>query len=222
MTWLGFTAVFALFFATHSVPVRPRVRVVLVRYLGPREFTLAYSALSPVMLAAIIVATGRAPYVQLWPQAIWQHHIVIVGMFVVCVILAFSLESPNPFSFGGARNDRFDSSCPGILRWLRHPILAAITLWASLHLLPNGDLAHVLLFGIFAIFAVLARSLIDRRKKTELELESWESFQSEFKRSSHTLFLAFSSEFFKRLAIAVILFVTLVLLHTDLIGVAIL
>lgn len=222
MTWLGFTAVFALFFATHSVPVRPRVRAALVRYLGPRGFTSAYSALSLVMLAVIIVAADRAPYVQLWAQAIWQHYIVTAGMFVVCLIIAFSLGRPNPFSFGGAQNDRFDPTRPGIVRWLRHPILVALTLWASLHLLPNGDLAHVLLFGVFAIFAVLGSLLIDRRKKREVGLEPWERLQSEIKRSSHTLYLAFSAEIFKRLAIAVVLFVALILLHPVLIGVGIL
>ena len=222
MTWLGFAAIFVLFFATHSVPVRPRVRAALVRSLGSRGFTLAYSALSLIMLAAVIFAAGRAPYVQLWPQAIWQYHVAIVGMFVVCLILAFSVGRPNPFSFGGAQNDRFDPAHPGIVGWLRHPILAALTLWASLHLLPNGDLAHVMLFGVFAIFAVLGRTLIDRRKTREMGLEPWERLQSEIKRSSQTLSFAFSVEFFKRLASAVVLFVSLILLHPVLIGVGIL
>lgn len=222
MTWLGFTGVFALFFATHSIPVRPRVRAALVRYLGNRGFTLAYSTLSLVMLAAIIVTAGRAPYVKLWPQAIWQHYIVIAGMFVVCLILAFSVGRPNPFSFGGAQNDRFDPAHPGIVQWLRHPILTALTLWASLHLLPNGDLAHVLLFGVFAIFAVLGRTLIDRRKTREMGPELWRRLQSEIKKSSHRPSLAFSTGFFKRLVGAVVFFVALILLHPVLIGVGVL
>jgi uncharacterized membrane protein len=58
---------------------------------------------------------------------------------------------------------------------MRHPVLVALALWASLHLLPNGDLAHVLLFGIFALFAVLGRGLIDRRKKREMTPTLWQA-----------------------------------------------
>mgnify|MGYP001058188518 CR=1 FL=1 len=222
MTWLGFTAVFALFFATHSVPLRPRVRATLEHYLGPRVFTLAYSSLSLVMLAATIMSAGHAPYVQLWPQAIWQHYTVIAGMFVFCLILAFSLGRPNPFSFGGTQNDLFDPAQPGIVGWLRHPILAALTLWASLHLLPNGNLAHVLLFGVFTIFAVLGSPLIDRRKKREMKIETWDRLQSEIRSSSRMPSTALCAEFFKRLAGAIALFVILILLHPVLIGVSVL
>lgn len=108
MSWLQFAAIIGLFFLTHTLPVRPRVRSILVNIAGPRGFTAAYSALSLLMLSAVIAAAAHAPYVLLWPQAQWQHHIVIIGMFVVCLILAFSLGQPNPFSFGGARNERFD------------------------------------------------------------------------------------------------------------------
>ena len=73
---------------------------------------------------------------------------VHLGMFAVCLILALSIARPNPFSFGGAQNARFDPARPGIVRWVRHPILLSLALWAGLHLLPNGDLSHVILFGV--------------------------------------------------------------------------
>jgi uncharacterized membrane protein len=44
-------------------------------------------------------------------------------------------------------------------------LLLALSLWAVGHMLPNGDLAHVILFGSFAGFAVLGALLIDRRKR---------------------------------------------------------
>jgi uncharacterized membrane protein len=89
-------------------------------------------------------------------------------MLPVCVMLALSIARPNPFSFGGARNDRFDPARPGIVRWSRHPLLVALALWAGAHLVPNGDLAHVFLFGTFAVFALLGGHLIDRRKRREM------------------------------------------------------
>ena len=86
----------------------------------------------------------------------------------VCLILALSIGRPNPFSFGGARNDQFDPARPGIVRLSRHPLLAALALWAAAHVVPNGDLAHVILFGTFAAFALLGGRLIDRRKRREM------------------------------------------------------
>lgn len=173
MSWLGYAGVFVAFFATHSVPLRPALRVPLVVWLGQRGFGVAYSVLSIGMLALLIHAAGRAPFVLLWPTMPWHYHVVQAGMLLVCVILALSVGWPNPFSFGGARNDRFDPDRPGIVRVLRHPILAALALWAGLHLLPNGDLAHVLLFGTLGVFALLGRRLVDRRKQRDLGKDAW-------------------------------------------------
>jgi len=173
MGWIEFAAVFAVFFLTHSIPVRPAVKSRLVAVVGARGFGLGYSALSLAMLALLIWAAGEAPYVQLWPQMPWQRHAVHLGMLAVCLIAALSIARPNPFSFGGAQNDRFDPQSPGIVRWTRHPILLVLGLWAGLHLLPNGDLAHVILFGVLGGFAVAGRALIDRRKRRVLGTQRW-------------------------------------------------
>ncbi len=173
MTWAGFAGIFALFFATHSVPVRPSIKSRITAKIGPRGFGISYSILSIGMLTLLIWSAGKAPYVELWPQAVWQRHVVHLGMLIVCLILAFSIGRPNPFSFGGARNDRFDPTRPGIVRITRHPILLALALWAGLHLLPNGDLAHVLLFGVLGSFAIVGRALINRRKRREMGAGRW-------------------------------------------------
>lgn len=174
MTWAGFAGVFALFFATHSIPVRPAIKSRITARIGTLGFGVGYSILSITMLALLIWAAGQAPFVELWPQMPWHRHIVHLGMLAVCLILAFSVARPNPFSFGGSHNDRFDPARPGILRLTRHPILAALALWAGLHLLPNGDLAHALLFGVLGGIAVAGRSLINRRKRREMGTENWE------------------------------------------------
>ncbi len=173
MTWLGYAGVFAAFLVTHSLPLRPRIRAGLARLLGARGFGVVYSVLSVGMLAMLIHAAGRAPFVMLWPMQPWHAHATQSGMLLVCIILALSIGRPNPFSFGGVRNDRFDPDRPGIVRVLRHPILAALVLWAGVHLLPNGDLAHVLLFGTLGGFAVVGHRLIDRRKQREMGVETW-------------------------------------------------
>jgi len=177
MGWAEFVAAYGMFFLSHSVPVRPPVRGWLQARLGPSGFTLAYSVLSLAALAWLIGAAGRAPHVVLWHWAPWQAHVPIAVMGPVCLILALSLARPNPFSFGGARNHLFDPARPGIVRWSRHPLLLALALWAGAHAVPNGDLAHVILFGTFAGFALVGGRLIDRRKRREMG-EAWQRLQA--------------------------------------------
>jgi uncharacterized membrane protein len=93
-------------------------------------------------------------------------------MLPVCLILALAVGRPNPFSFGGVRNDAFDPARPGIVRLTRHPVLLALAIWAFAHVVPNGDLAHGLLFGTFAVFALVGGRLVDRRKRREMG-EDW-------------------------------------------------
>jgi len=166
--WIEFAAAFAAFFVSHALPVRSPLRPWLHARLGRRGFTLAYSALSLCVLGWLIGAAGRAPHVPLWEWAMWQKLVPLAIMLPVCLILALSVARPNPFSFGGARNDRFDPARPGIVRLTRHPLLLALALWAAAHVVPNGDLAHVVLFGTFAGFAAVGGHLVDRRKRREM------------------------------------------------------
>lgn len=168
MGWIEFGIAFAIFFLTHAVPVRPPMRPWLQARLGQGGFTLVYSALSLGVLAWLIGAAGRAPFVPLWSWAPWQGHVTLALMLPVCLILALAIARPNPFSFGGAGNARFDPARPGLVRLTRHPLLLALALWGGAHLLPNGDLAHVLLFGSFAGFALLGGRIVDRRKRRDL------------------------------------------------------
>jgi len=168
MGWLEFGLAWVAFFITHSLPLRTPFRPWLQRWLGRRGFTVFYSALSLAVLTWLIGAAGRAPFVPLWDWAPWQARVPLAVMLPVCLILALSLGRPNPFSFGGARNERFDPARPGIVWLTRHPLLLVLALWATAHVVPNGDLAHVLLFGTFAIFAALGIRLVDRRRQREL------------------------------------------------------
>ncbi len=174
MAWAEFAFAFAIFFASHSIPVRPPVKPWLVQRLGAAGFSLLYSVLSLAVLAWLILAAGRAPFVQIWPWAPWQSQVTLVLMLPACLLLAASVARPNPFSFGGRANETFDPAHPGVVRWTRHPLLAALALWAVAHIVPNGDLAHLILFGSFAAFAVLGGRLVDRRKRREMG-EAWQA-----------------------------------------------
>lgn len=49
-----------------------------------------------------------------------------------------------------------------VLRGLRHPMATGFILWAIAHLLVNGDLASILLFGGLLIWTVVAIRIINR------------------------------------------------------------
>lgn len=175
--WGEYAAAWAVFLLTHAVPIRPAVKPCLVARLGRAGFGLAYSALSVGVLVWLIAAAARAPFVELWPRAEWQNHITLGAMALACLILALALGRPNPFSFGGWHYDRFDPARPGVVGLLRHPVLAALLLWSLGHLAPNGDLAHGLMFGGFALFALPDMKMIDRRRRREMGTEVWHELQ---------------------------------------------
>ena len=175
MSWAAYAGIFVLFLLSHSVPLRPAIKGRLVALFGARAFGMMYGLVSLGGLALLIWAAGQAPFVLLWPQMPWQRPVVYLGMLVACLILAMTLGRPNPFSFGGRNNDHFLPQRAGIVRWVRHPVLAALALWAGVHLLPNGDLAHVILFGVLGGFAVIGRALINRRKQREMGQAAWQA-----------------------------------------------
>lgn len=219
MGWSEFILAFLVFFLSHLIPVRPPVRPWLVGHLGQTGFTAVYSALSVAILGWIIAAAGRAPYVALWDRAAWQTHVPLTAMGIVCLIVALSLGRPNPFSFGGAHNDRFDPAHPGIIRYLRHPLLAALAIWALAHMVPNGDLAHVIVFGVFALFALLGQSLITRRRKRELG-PRWQQLNNAVRAAPLLTAPASVSGAVLRIALGVALYIGLIALHPWLFGVS--
>jgi uncharacterized membrane protein len=218
MGWLEIAAAYAAFFLTHSVPVRPPFRPALQAALGPRGFTLAYSALSVAVLAWLIGAAGRAPFVPLWDWAPWQVYVPLVVMLPVCLILSLAIARPNPFSFGGARNAMFDPARPGIVRLHRHPLLLALALWSAAHAVPNGDLAHLILFGTFAIFAVLGTRLVDRRRQREMG-KSWPELHDTVARTPIWP-PSLTGGDASRLVAGLVLYAALIWLHPAVIGVS--
>lgn len=219
MGWLEFTAAFIAFFVTHRVPLRPTVREGLVTALGDRGFLIAYSMVSLLMLWWLISAAGRAPHIALWPYAPWQTWVPVIAMMLVCLLLSFGVARPNPLSFGGARNAQFDPEYPGVTRWIRHPVLAALALWAGAHLVPNGDLAHVVLFALFAGFAMMGMLLIDRRKQREMG-QRWCRLRAQV---ADGLWLPRPKSwrgFTFRLTAAVLVYAVLVILHPLMLGVS--
>ncbi|KIZ39801.1 MULTISPECIES: NnrU family protein [Rhodopseudomonas] len=224
--WAEFVAAFAVFLLSHAVPTRPSVRAVLVKALGERGFLLAYSGVSVIILAWLIAAAGRAPVVVLWPFAHWQMWAPNLAMPLACMLAAFGVGAANPLSFGGHPNRRFDPAHPGIIGVVRHPLLWAIALWSGSHVVPNGDLAHVFLFGVFALLAFAGMVVIDRRKRRQFGAEAWTNMTQ---RTSFWPFAALIRRRWrprvlridpKRIAIGLLAWLVLLLAHPPLIGVS--
>jgi uncharacterized membrane protein len=170
--WGEFLAALALFAAAHAVPARPAVRRCLVGRVGERAYVALYSALSVALFGWVVAAAGRAPHVALWSYAPWQAWAPNLAMPAACLLVAFGANAANPLSFGGGAGP-FDPDRPGVAGVARHPLLAAIALWAAAHAVPNGDLAHLVLFGGSAAASVAGMAAIDRRRRREMGGEAW-------------------------------------------------
>ena len=155
----------------------------------------------------------------LWDWASWQAQVPLVVMLPACLILALAIGRPNPFSFGGARNDHFDPAQAGIVRLTRHPLLLVLSLWALAHVVPNGDLAHVILFGVFAIFAAFGGRLVDRRRQREMGAE-WRSLRTEVTSSAGNARPVSWAGVIVRVVTGVALYVGLIWVHPWLFGVS--
>jgi uncharacterized membrane protein len=224
--WSEMVAALAAFFASHIIPARPPVRRWLRTHLGGLVYMALYSALSLAILAWLVIAANRAPYVEIWPFAPWQLWVPNIVMPVACLLIAFGVAAPNPFSIAGRRVERFDPDRPGVTAATRHPLIWGLTLWAVAHLVPNGDLAHVILFGLFALFGLMGMVTLDRRRQREWGGEEWR------RRSARTSFLLFTALIsgktkltelpadWRRILAAAALYLALLLSHRALIGVS--
>ncbi len=155
------------FVASHAIPANPRLRGPLVARLGKPLYMVLYSLLSLAVIAWIAMAYRDAPVVELWPQAPWTRWVPFLLMLPASLLLAAGLATPNPFSLGrGAKG--FDFQRPGILRLTRHPFLWGLTLWAGAHLVPNGDLASLILFGLLLALPLLGMLAFERRRRAAL------------------------------------------------------
>ncbi len=171
--WGEMTLALTAFFASHVAPARPAIRRSLRAHLGDVAYGAIYSLVSLAILGWLIVAARDAPHVQLWDFELWQLWIPNIVMPFVCILTAFGVAAPNPFTIAGRNSASFDPERPGIAGITRHPLLWAITLWALAHMAPNGDLAHLLLFGLFAVFGVVGMAALDGRKRNQRGTALW-------------------------------------------------
>jgi len=137
-----------LFLGVHSISiVSYRWRDAMVEKVGHGAWRALHSLVSVVGLALIAYGFGRAREnpVILYVAPIWVRDTMIMVMPVVFPIA-------------------FAAYLPGLISAvLKHPLLVAVKLWATLHLLVNGSLVDVVLFGSVLAWAVVDRISLKRR-----------------------------------------------------------
>ncbi|SFJ23365.1 NnrU family protein [Albimonas pacifica] len=161
---LEFALAFAAFLAAHVVPAASGLRTAAVARLGRRAWVIGYSLVSVGLLAWLVSAAARAPYVELWAPGRAAALAPFAAMPLACVLLVAGAGRANPVSVS-FRGGAADAARPGVLAITRHPILWAFALWGGSHALANGDLVSVVMFGGFALFALVGMRGLERRAR---------------------------------------------------------
>lgn len=137
-----------LFLGVHSVSIVSATgRNQLVKKIGegPWKGLYALAALAGLVLIVVGYSAARETPVLLYTLPNGFRHLAALLMLPVFVLLLAAY-------------------LPGrIQRAAKHPMLLAVKFWALAHLLANGTLADVLLFGGFLVWAVVDRISVKRR-----------------------------------------------------------
>jgi uncharacterized membrane protein len=126
-----------IFLAVHLIPTSVNLRRKLIGWQGEAFYKIGYSCAALVGLTLIIIGKVRAAYVPVWHPPVWAYRITQITMLFALILLAAAYLPTN------------------LKRFMRHPFLTGIALWALSHLLVNGDLASMVLFGGFGVFDLL-------------------------------------------------------------------
>ena len=138
-----------LFLGVHTLTTQRDLRARAVGAMGEGGYKVGYVLTSLVGL--VLIVWGFAHYraagmLEIWtPPTAFKH--ITVALMLPAVILVVA-------SYIRGR----------IYTVLKHPMLAGVKLWALAHLISNGDLGSIILFGSFLVWAVFDRISLKRRR----------------------------------------------------------
>ena len=139
----------AIFLGVHTVTTQRDLRAALIGRFGDSGYKIAYSLLSAIGL--LLIVYGFAKYrasgmIPVWDPPVGMRHLALALMLPAVIFLVSAYLRGY------------------IWRFLKHPMLAAVKLWALSHLLANGDLGSIILFGSFLAWAVFDRITLKSRE----------------------------------------------------------
>jgi uncharacterized membrane protein len=137
-----------LFLGAHTFTTQRKARARAIAAMGEGTYKIVYTLVSAAGLALIVwgFAHYRATdWIQIWtpPRALKHLNVFLMLPAVILVVAAYIRGR--------------------IYATLKHPMLAGVKLWALGHLLANGDLGGIILFGSFLSWAVFDRISLKRR-----------------------------------------------------------
>jgi len=138
----------AIFHASHLFVTKRDARAAAIARLGTAGYRSAFSVVSLIGLALMVygfVQYRAHGWIDVWyPPAFTRHIAVLLMLFASIFFVAAYIPSH-------------------IRTKLKHPMLAGIKTWALAHLIANGDLGSILLFGSFLAWGVIARIAAKKR-----------------------------------------------------------
>lgn len=142
-----------VFLGTHSVRIFAEDwRSQQVARLGPRTYKNIYSVVALVGFLLIVWGYGlaRTDPVVLWTPPVWTRHVSALLNLPAFILLAAASPKGN-----------FIKAAVG------HPMVLGTKVWAFAHLLANGMLADVVLFGSFLVWSVADFAASRRRDRRD-------------------------------------------------------
>jgi len=138
-----------LFLVVHTLTTFREPRAALIGRLGEGPYKGLYSLAAAVGLVLIVWGFGRyrgAGYIPVWEPPASLYHLALILIWFSFVALVAA-----------------NAPAGKIKGMLRHPMLVGVKVWALAHLLVNGDLGSLILFGSFLAWAVYDRISVRRR-----------------------------------------------------------
>jgi uncharacterized membrane protein len=137
-----------LFLGVHALTTQREVRARVIASAGEGGYKIGYSLVSAAGLALIVWGFARyraTGWIDVWvPPTALKHLAVALMLPAVILVVASYIRGR-------------------IYTTLKHPMLAGVKLWAAAHLIANGDLGSIILFGSFLGWAVFDRISLKRR-----------------------------------------------------------
>lgn len=138
----------ALFLGVHVLTTLREQRAALIAQLGESGYKILYALISFAGIA--LIAWGFSIYratswINVWYPPVAMRHIALALMLPAVILVVASYIRGR------------------IYTTVKHPMLAGVKLWAVLHLLANGDLGSIILFGSFLAWAVYDRITLKHR-----------------------------------------------------------
>ena len=142
-----------LFFSIHMLPFFPEYRTQLIEKLDNDTidtevmYKIIFSVISLLGLILVGIGKGSIEFISLWDIPELFRYIAVV-LILTSFILMVAAYPPN-----------------NIKRYVPHPMLTGVIIWGVTHMLVNGDVVSLILFGSFVVYSVVAIKLTNRREQ---------------------------------------------------------